>query len=95
MRNYECMVIFEPTLDNDAVDSMVDRFSDLIAKNSGKVEDVSKWGKKKFAYRIGQNTEGYYAVFTLQGENQTVNELGRVLKITDGVIRHMIIHPDK
>jgi small subunit ribosomal protein S6 len=94
VRNYECMIILEPTLEAEAIDNTIARFTDLIAKNAGKVEEVSKWGKRRFAYEIGHYTEGFYTVMNLQGENQTVNELDRVLKITDGVIRHMIVRLD-
>jgi len=91
VRNYECMIILEPALEAEAIDSLVARFSDIITKNGGKVENVNKWGKRRLAYQIGQNTEGYYVIFTMQGENQTINELDRILKITDGVVRHMIV----
>lgn len=94
MRNYECMIILEPTLEAEAIDNTIARFTDLVAKNAGKVEEVSKWGKRRFAYQIGHNTEGYYTVMNLQGENQTINELDRVLKIADGVVRHMIVRLD-
>ena len=95
MRNYESMIILEPALEAEAIDNLIARFSDLVDKNGGKVENVNKWGKRRLAYQIGQNTDGYYVVLTLQGENQTVNELDRILKITDGVIRHMIIRLEK
>jgi len=91
MRNYECMVILDPGMETEAIDNSINRISDIIAKNGGKVENVNKWGKRRLAYPIGQNTEGFYVVFTFDGENQTVNELDRILKITDEVIRHMIV----
>lgn len=95
MRNYECMVILEPALESEAIDNQLARISDIVAKNSGKIENVNKWGKRRLAYEIGQNTDGFYAVVNFQGENQTINELDRILKITDGVIRHMIIRQGK
>lgn len=95
MRNYESMIILEPALEAEAIDSLIAKFSDIAAKNGGKVENVSKWGKRRLAYQVGQNTEGYYIILTLQGENQTISELDRILKITDGVIRHMIVRLGK
>jgi small subunit ribosomal protein S6 len=94
VRNYECMIILEPTLEAEAIDNTIARFTDLVTKNAGKVEEVSKWGKRRFAYQIDHKTEGFYAVMNLQGENQTVSELDRVLKIADGVVRHMIVRLD-
>lgn len=95
MRNYESMIVLEPALETEAIDSLIARFSDIIAKNGGRVEGVNKWGKRRLAYQIGQNTDGYYIVLTIQGENQTINELDRILKITDGVVRHMIVRLGK
>lgn len=95
MRNYECMIILDPTLETEGIDNSINRFQEIIAKNGGKVENVSKWGRRRLAYKIGQNTEGFYVVLTLQGENQTVSELDRVLKITDEVIRHVIVRLGK
>ncbi|MDI6815951.1 MAG: 30S ribosomal protein S6 [Actinomycetota bacterium] len=95
MRNYECMVILEPALETDALDALIAKFSDVAVKNGGKIENVNKWGKRRLAHQIGQNTDGYYAVFDLLGENQTISELDRILKITDGVMRHMIIRQGK
>ncbi|HEY3375224.1 MAG TPA: 30S ribosomal protein S6 [Candidatus Aquicultor sp.] len=91
MRNYECMIILEPTLEAEAIDALITRFSDLVNNNGGKLENINKWGRRRLAYQIGQNNEGYYTIMTFQGENQTIDELDRVLKITDGVIRHMIV----
>ncbi len=91
MRNYECMIILDPTLETEAIDNSIARFSDIVAKNDGKVENVNKWGKRRLAYQVGQNTEGYYVILNIQGKNETVSELDRVLKITDEVVRHMIV----
>ncbi|MCL6472468.1 MAG: 30S ribosomal protein S6 [Firmicutes bacterium] len=95
MRNYESMIILDPTLEAEAIDNLIARISDVIVKNGGKVENVNKWGKRRLAYKIGQNNEGYYIVINLQGENETVAELDRILKITDEVIRHNVIRLGK
>lgn len=85
------MIILDPTLETEAIDNSIARFSDIVAKNDGKVENVNKWGKRRLAYQVGQNTEGYYVILNIQGKNETVSELDRVLKITDEVVRHMIV----
>ncbi len=95
MRNYECMIILEPTLETEAIDNDIARFSDVLAKNSGKVENVNKWGRRRLAYQIGQNTDGYYIIMNFQGEDVTVKEFDRILKIADDVIRHMIVRLEK
>ena len=95
MRNYECMLVLEPALETEAIDNLIARFQDIVTRNDGKVENINRWGKRRLAYQIGQNTDGYYVVMNLQGENQTISELDRILKITDGVIRHMIVRLGK
>ncbi len=95
MRNYECMIILDPTLETEAIDNSLARFLDIVAKNGGKVENVNKWGKRRLAYQIGQSTEGYYVILDIQGKNETVSELDRILKITDEVVRHMIVRIGK
>jgi len=95
LRNYECMLVLEPALETEAIDNLIARFQDIVTRNDGKVENINRWGKRRLAYQIGQNTDGYYVVMNLQGENQTISELDRILKITDGVIRHMIVRLGK
>jgi small subunit ribosomal protein S6 len=85
------MIILDPTLETEAIDTTIARFSDVVAKNDGKVGNINKWGKRRLAYEIGQHTEGYYYVMNFEGENSTVSELDRILKIADDVVRHMII----
>lgn len=91
MRNYEAMLLFSPTLDEEAHDAAVTKFTDLIKKNKGKIDKVDTWGKKKLAYDIAGNGDGSYVVIDFQGENKTINELDRILRITDDIMRYIIV----
>jgi small subunit ribosomal protein S6 len=95
MRDYEAMLIIDPALENDATEAVIERFSQLIENNGGKVDKVDRWGKRKLAFEIDKRTDGYYAILTFKGENETVAELDRVLKIAEEIIRHMIVRPGK
>lgn len=95
MRDYETMLIVDPMLEEDATEAVIGRFSDVIEKNGGKVEKIDRWGKRKLAYPINGHAEGYYAIITFKGENKTVDELDRVFKIADEIVRHMIVRREK
>ncbi|MGN0661101.1 MAG: 30S ribosomal protein S6 [Oscillospiraceae bacterium] len=87
---YECMVIFDLRKGEEAVKALVEKFNALIAEN-GTVESVDEWGKRKLAYAIDYETEGYYALYNFESKPDFPAELERVLNITDGVLRSMVI----
>ena len=70
--------------------SLKEQFNDLIAKN-GTIENVDDWGKRRLAYLINDEAEGYYVLFNYQAAPEFPAELDRVVKITDGVLRSLII----
>lgn len=73
----------------DNVKGLVEKFKTLI-ENNGTVEEVNEWGKRKLAYEIDDQTEGYYVLYTFESKPDFPAEFERVLKITDGVMRSMI-----
>lgn len=86
---YEAMVVFSVSADEDNVKGLVEKFKTLI-ENNGTVEEVNEWGKRKLAYEIDDQTEGYYVLYTFESKPDFPAEFERVLKITDGVMRSMI-----
>jgi len=90
------MVIFDPgkVEGDEAVAQMLDRIQGIITGDGGQVTKVDRWGGRRLAYEIGGTTEGYYVVIQFEAEPKTAAELGRVLRITDGVLRHMIVRPN-
>ncbi|MDO8885597.1 30S ribosomal protein S6 [Candidatus Oleimmundimicrobium sp.] len=91
MRNYELMVIVDSTLDAETSEKVITKINKLIEKNGGKVSKSEKWGRKKLAYPIKKYNEGDYHLVTFEGESETVSELERVLRITDQILRIMIV----
>ena len=87
---YEAALIFSVKNGDEAVTALKEKFNDLIAKN-GTVENVDDWGKRRLAYEIADETEGYYVFFTFTSEPSFPAELERIAKITDGILRVMVI----
>ena len=87
---YEVALVFSVAAGEEATNALKDKFNDLIAKN-GTVENVDDWGKRRLAYLINDETEGYYVFYTFESETDFPAELERVAGITDGVLRVMTI----
>ena len=87
--SYEAMVIYSLTNGEDAAKALIEKFKGMIGAN-GTLESVDEWGKKKLAYEIDDQTEGYYVLYTFTSAPDFPAELDRVLKITEGVMRSLI-----
>ena len=87
--SYEAMVIYSLTNGEDAAKALIEKFKGMIEAN-GTLESVDEWGKKKLAYEIDDQTEGYYVLYTFTSAPDFPAELDRVLKITEGVMRSLI-----
>jgi small subunit ribosomal protein S6 len=90
LRNYEIVMVYSLSKGNEAVDALKTKFTDLISKN-GTLGEVEDWGKKKLAYPINYETEGYYVLINFACEELFPAELDRVINITDGVLRSLIV----
>ena len=92
MTKYECLfVLSTKTLDDAALEATTEKFKDLITKNGGVIENVDVWGKRRLAYAINYETEGYYVLVNFEAVSKVPAELDRVFNITTGVLRSMII----
>ena len=87
---YEAMMVFSVANGDEAVTALVEKFKTLISDN-GTLENVDEWGKRKLAYLIDDEAEGYYVLFNYQASPEFPAELDRVVKITDGVLRSLIV----
>ena len=91
MTKYECLfVLSTKTLDDAALEATTEKFKDLITKNGGVVEKTDKWGIKKLAYPIDYKTDGYYVYVAFEGDSNLVQEVKRVVGITEHVLRRLI-----
>ena len=94
MTNYEVMFIIDPALEDAVKDETIETVKGIIAAQ-GEVGEVDVWGLRKLAYPIMKKNEGYYVVIQFQGETTLPKELDRRLKISDNVIRHIIVNKDE
>lgn len=86
---YETVIIINTKIGEEAVKALVEKFKAMIEEN-GTLETINEWGKRKLAYAIEDETEGYYVLFDYTSKPEFPAELDRVLKITDGILRSLI-----
>ena len=91
MREYECMLILPADADEALVGTATDRIQKVVAKHSGQVHGIDRWGRRRFAYEIDRRTDGYYVVVTFAAEPSAQAELDRTLNLADEVIRSKTI----
>lgn len=90
INSYETVFILSTKLGEEGVAAVVEKFKGLIDKH-GTVESVDDWGKRRLAYPIAKQTEGYYTLINFKSAPAFTAELDRVFKITDGVLRSIIV----
>ena len=87
---YETVLVFSMKNGEEAAKALAEKFKDMITA-SGTVKEVDEWGKRRLAYDINYESEGYYIVVNHESEPDFVAELARVLNITDGVLRYLTV----
>ncbi|AAK81644.1 MULTISPECIES: 30S ribosomal protein S6 [Clostridium] len=95
MNKYETLFILNPSLDEEGINTNVEKFKSVITNGGGEVENVDLWGKRKLAYEIDKVNEGIYVLVNFQSDAQLPKELDRVFRISDSIIRHLIISLEK
>lgn len=91
LREYECMLILPAEADEAMVGTAVERITKTIAPAGGEVTQLDRWGRKRFAYEIDDQNEGYYAIVRFTADPSSQSELTRVLKLADEVVRHKVL----
>ncbi|SDI49570.1 30S ribosomal protein S6 [Natribacillus halophilus] len=94
MRNYEILYIVKPTLDEDAIKALIERLNQILSDNGAEVTDVDEKGRRRLAYEINDFREGYYVVLKLQATPDAINEFDRRVKLSDDVIRTLVVRDD-
>lgn len=91
---YEVVYIIDCAL-GDEVANMVAKFKALVEENGTLIGEVEEWGKRRLAYPINDINEGYYVLMNFESQPDFPAELDRVFKITDGIMRSLIVCQDK
>lgn len=93
MATYEVVLIFKP-MEEEALETAITRWEEVIKNGEGEITKSDRWGKRRLAYELKGFNEGYYLCMEIAASGSLVQELDRVLKISDDVIRHLIIRTD-
>ena len=94
MNKYESVVIVNPNLEEESVKNLIKKFSDLI-NTDGTVASVEEMGKRKLAYEIKKQKEGFYIVFKFEAKPELISELERNYRITDEVMKFMVVKEEE
>jgi small subunit ribosomal protein S6 len=93
--DYEILLLLDAELPDERQNEIVTRTRELVERGGGSFEGHDVWGRRKLAYEIDHKPEGAYHLLTFSAEPGTLDEISRVLKITDGVIRHLAVRRPK
>ena len=94
MRNYELMVILDPSIDERTVAPTMDKYLAPVSANGGSVEKVDIWGKRRLAYDIKKKSEGLYVVVDMTTTPANAQELDRQLGLNETVLRTKLLRPE-
>ncbi len=95
MRDYELVMIVSPEVEDDAVNSTVERVQQFIAEPGGQVKEVTPWGRRKLAYPSDRHREGSYVAAQMSMDPQRLRALEENLELADDVIRHLVVRLDE
>jgi len=94
MNKYESIFIINPDIDEESTKALIEKFKSLF-ESSAQLESIEEWGKRKLAYTIADKNEGYYVLVNFSAEPEFPRELERIYKITDGIIKYIIIKKEE
>ena len=92
MNEYEILLMLDPDLPEARQEEILTRIRALIENGGGKWVRHDPWGRRRLAYEINKKTDGIYHLLEFDATPETLAELSRILKITDGVMRHLAVH---
>lgn len=91
MRAYEVAYIVVPELDDEGIAAIRDRFAELAKAEGAQVGNITIWRKRRLVYEIKDKREGHYIIMQLSAEPAAMAELERQLKLTESVLRHLVV----
>ena len=94
MNKYELAVVVSAKIEDEDRAATIEKVKEYITRFGGTVTEVDEWGKRKLAYEINYEGEGYYVLYNFESKPDFPMELERVINITDGVLRSIIVKKD-
>ena len=95
MAKYEMMFITRTDVPEEEIDKLTAQMDTVVSGAGGKTEKIDKMGRRRLAYRVKRQREGFYILFTFEGNGDTVREFERRLKVTDSVIKFLTVRIDE
>lgn len=95
MTKYELMFITRTDFPEEEIDKLNAQMDEVVSSTGGKTEKIDKMGRRRLAYRVKKQREGFYVLFTFEGNGDTVREFERRLKVTDSVIKFLTVRIDE
>lgn len=95
MRIYENLFIIKPDATEEEIDSLIEQMSKNITTSGGTVDKVEKWGKRRLAYRVEKQREGFYVLLTFTAEASAVREFERRMLVQDSIIKFLTVRIDE
>jgi small subunit ribosomal protein S6 len=94
VRNYELVIIFRPELTKEKVDAGVEHVTKTVTERGGSITVIETWGKRKLAYPIKHQAEGIYTLIKFGAGSQVTKKINADLRISEDVLRHLVINPE-
>ena len=94
MREYELMVILDPSIDERTVAPQMEKYLEQVTANGGSVEKVDIWGKRRLAYDILKRSEGIYVVINMTTTPESALEINRLMTLNESILRTKLLRPD-
>ena len=91
MREYEVLVILPAEADESTVGGAVERITKILSERGGEVSNIDRWGRRRFAFPIARQSEGYYVAVRFTSEPAAIAEIDRALTLADEVIRFKVV----
>lgn len=95
MRKYEIMYIIRPNIEEEAKKALVERFDKILTDNGAEIIESKEWGKRRLAYEINDFREGIYHIVNVNATPESVQEFDRLARISEDIIRHLVVKEDE
>ncbi|MHB1041956.1 MAG: 30S ribosomal protein S6 [Eubacteriales bacterium] len=95
MRKYEVVFVLRADLDEEKNQAFIDKFKAIVENKGGEIVKLDKWGKRRLAYEVKDLREGFYVVMKMNATPEAAAELERIFKLTDEILRHMIVREEE
>lgn len=95
MNSYEVIFILDPVLTEDGVEAEIGAVREVVAKKGGEVAEVQKWGKKRLAYEVKKRKDGQYILMKVGGPGGVVADLDRHFRITETILKGMVVRAEE